>query len=154
MPGRVCARNTTSFGAPHASSTHALTVSKSNASLRAATWEEAPTSALRTQICNIFNDAQKTTVGHRKLAVSLRKLQESCDHEPQRPSKSSQEEYDENGFAMEITRCIVRLMSAKKSEAVGDRLVHFLGTFLQHAWEKGNVTPCEIREFEHESHKA
>ncbi len=98
--------------------------------------EESPTSALRAQICTVFSDAQKATAGHRKLIVSLRKIQEACVYEPTRPGKKSCEEFDEDDFNVEIARCVIRLMGVKKSEGVGDRLVRFLGFFLRHACEK------------------
>lgn len=69
--------------------------------------------------------------------VGLRKLQESCIYEPTRPGKSNGEEFGEDDFNVEIARCVIRLMEVKKSEAVGDRLVRFIGLFLHHASEKG-----------------
>ena len=102
--------------------------------------EEGPTSTLRAQICSVFSDAQKSAAGHRKLIVGLRKIQEACCYEPPRPSKPGRQEFDEDDFNVEIARCVVRLVGVKKSEAVGDRTVRFLGSFLRHASEKGEET--------------
>ena len=99
--------------------------------------EEGPTSTLRTQICNVFSDAQKSAAGHRKLVVGLRKIQEACCYESTRPGKLGQREFNEDNFNVEIARCVIRLMGVKRSEAVGDRIVRFLGFFLRHAGEKG-----------------
>lgn len=95
--------------------------------------EETPSSTLRTQICTVFSDAQRTTAGHRKLTVSLRKIQEACVCESGRAGKKS---FDEDDFNVELARCTIRLMGVKKSEGVGDRIVRFLGCFLRHASDK------------------
>lgn len=110
---------------------------KSTTSLSLAVPEKGPTSPLRAQICNVFNDAQKTTAGHRKLVVGLRKIQEACCCEPTRPSKPGRQEFNENDFNVEIARCVIRLMGVKKTESLGDRIVRFLGLFLRHTSEKG-----------------
>lgn len=83
----------------------------------------------------MFADAQRTATGHRKLAVGLRKIQEACCYESvkQRHHASSQEEdFDENDFNTEVGRCVVRLLSIKKSEGAGDKVVKFLGLFLKY----------------------
>ncbi len=145
MPGRVSTRTSATSRISHKSSIQTLTSRKSIASPAAVIPEEKPTTTLRTQICSVFGDAQKTTAGHRKLVVGLRKIQESCVYEPTRPAKKSQEEYDEDDFNVEIARCVIRLMGVKKSEGVGDRLVRFLGFFLRHASEKGSAWLSPIR---------
>ena len=100
--------------------------------------EEGEQTALRERICRCFADAQKTLATQRKLIVSLRKIQEICCYEPTKPTKNSfTEEYEENDFNQEFGRCVLRIMAIKKSEAVGDRLVRFLGLFLKHASERG-----------------
>ena len=137
MPGRVSARTSAASRIKHKTSTQTLTSRKSTASPIAVIPEETPSTTLRTQICYIFSDAQRTATGHRKLIVSLRKIQESCVYKQSRPSKKSVEEFDEDDFSVEITRCVIRLMGIKKSEGVGDRMVRFLGFFLRHASEKG-----------------
>lgn len=90
---------------------------------------------MRLSVCAIFSDAQKTTTGHRKLAVSLRKIQEACCYEPAKPKKhaSHEDDFDENDFGTEVGRCVVRVLSVKKSEGAGDKIVKFLGLFLKHA---------------------
>ena len=98
---------------------------------------EGPTSTLRAQICNVFRDVQKSTVGHRKLLVALRRIQEACYYEPTRPSKPGEQGYNEDNFNAEIARCVVRMMGVKRTEAVGDRVISFLGSFLRHASDKG-----------------
>lgn len=55
-------------------------------------------------------------------------------------SKSNNgEECGEDNFNVEMARCAIRLMGVKKSEIVGDRVVKFLGFFLKHASDKGQV---------------
>ena len=90
-------------------------------------------------MCAIFADAQRTTAGHRKLVVNLRKIQEACCYEPAQRSKNGWDGFGEDDFNVELARCVIRLMGVRKSEGVGDRIVRFLGLFLQHASEKGMV---------------
>lgn len=127
MPGRVSTRTS---AAPQ-------NLRKSTAIRTAVIPEEGPTSSLRLQICGVFGDAQRTTAGHRKLVVGLRKIQESCVYESSGAGERGVEEFGEVDFNVEIVRCVIRLMEVKKSEAVGDRLVRFIGLFLHHASEKG-----------------
>lgn len=107
---------------------------------------EGPVTTLRTQIAQVFSDAQKTTATQRKLVVNLRKIQEACCFEPPDTSnkggKKGQEEhedFDEEEFNAEVVRCLLRIMSVKKSEPVGDRVIRFLGIFLKYASEKGSL---------------
>ena len=101
--------------------------------------EESPPNELRTKICNIFGDAQHATTGHRKLVISLRKVQEACVYEHVGPKFKFRHNArtGEDGFREEIMRSIVRVMNIKKSEPVGDRLVRFMGLFLKYAGEQG-----------------
>ncbi|KAI8628630.1 ARM repeat-containing protein [Xylariaceae sp. FL1651] len=141
MPARVSARSTRT----------SATVSQkaSNATLRASTTsrvsssnidipEEAPDSELRTQVSAVFRDAQKTTATHRKLAVTLRKIHETCCYEPIRRNKEASKDFDEADFNNEFTRCVLRIMPVKKSEGVGDKTIRFTGLFLRHANDKDN----------------
>ncbi|PON21708.1 condensin complex subunit 3 [Trichoderma gamsii] len=99
---------------------------------------DTPDNALRTQICAIFRDAQRTTATHRKLAVNLRKIQEACCYEPVNPKKPSADEFDEKAFNHEFIRCVLRVMPVKKAESVGEKLIRFIGLFLRHASDKDN----------------
>jgi len=109
--------------------------------------DEGSVTALRTQIAQVFSDAQKTTATQRKLAVHLRKIQEACCFESPETGKKGgnksrqelQENFDEEDFNNEIWRCILRLLNVKKSEAAGDRVIRFLGLFLKHASDKGGL---------------
>ncbi|KAL2040754.1 hypothetical protein N7G274_006733 [Stereocaulon virgatum] len=139
MPGRVSTRTSTASHISRNSSTQILNSRRSTTSPTVAVPQEGPESTLRTQICSIFNDAQRTTAGHRKLVVSLRKVQESCCYESIKPGKEAREQFDEDDFNVEIARCVIKLMSVKKSEGVGDRIVRFLGFFLRHASDKDAV---------------
>ncbi|KAI1430980.1 ARM repeat-containing protein [Xylaria sp. CBS 124048] len=113
------------------------TVSRAS-SLNADIPEDSPHSELRTQICAVFRDAQKTTATHRKLVVTLRKIHEACCYEPTRAGKQAAADFDENDFNNEFTRCVFRVMPIKKSEGVGDKTVRFIGHFLRHANDKDN----------------
>ena len=48
------------------------------------------------------------------------------------------EEFEEEDFNSEFVRCTLRMMPVKKSESAGDRVVRFLGTFLNAASQKDN----------------
>ncbi|KAI2463936.1 condensin subunit Cnd3 [Annulohypoxylon bovei var. microspora] len=131
MPARVSAKSARSSAAV---SHKATRVSSSNADIP----EEAPDNELRTQICAIFRDAQKTTATHRKLVVNLRKVHEACCYEPTRPKKAVPTDFHESDFNNEFSRCVLRTMPVKKSEGVGEKTIRFVGLFLRHANDKDN----------------
>ncbi len=137
MPGRPSTRTSAASRVSHKASTQTLASRKSTITPSSVVPEEEPTSTLRTQICNVFSDAQKSAIGHRKLLVGLRKIQEACCYEPTRSDKFGGQGFNEDDFNVEIARCVIRLMGVKRSEVVGDRIVRFLGSFLRHASEKG-----------------
>ncbi|KAF4984549.1 hypothetical protein FZEAL_283 [Fusarium zealandicum] len=99
---------------------------------------DTPDNALRTKICAVFRDAQRTTATHRKLVVNLRKIQEPCCYEPKNPKHSQAEDFDEDAFNREFVRCVTKIMPIKKSESVGERSIRFVGLFLRHANDKDN----------------
>lgn len=71
--------------------------------------------------------------------ISLRKIQEACCYEPINQKQGKQdEEFEEEDFNNEFVRCTLRIMAVKKSEPAGDRVVRFLGTFLNVASQKDN----------------
>ena len=111
--------------------------------------DATPPSQLRLRVCRIFADCQHTTASHRKLVNNLRRIQEECCYEPSSGARRSNktkatadslnttdDHFDEQQFNDEVERCITRVMGVKKSEAVGDRIVRFLGLFLRHASDK------------------
>ncbi|KAF1951635.1 hypothetical protein CC80DRAFT_480936 [Byssothecium circinans] len=146
MPGRTSTRSTRSSGATvgRKSSTTTLKSTRGSASTRTSAYavevpDEGPENSLRTQICQIFSDAQNTTATQRKLQTNLRKLQERCCFEVQegkKKGKREEEEFDEEEFNNEVLRCVLRVLGVKKGENVGDRVIRFLGLFLKHASEK------------------
>ncbi|KAG5665663.1 hypothetical protein KAF25_009788 [Fusarium avenaceum] len=105
---------------------------------------DTPDNALRSKVCAIFRDAQRTTATHRKLVVNLRKIQESCAYEPTNPDESQANEFDEDAFNHEFIRCVSKIMPIKKSESVGEKSIRFTGLFLQHASAKDNELLGEI----------
>ena len=107
---------------------------------------ETPDNELRPKLCAIFKDAQKTTATHRKLAVNLRKLQESCCYEPADPKKQSPGDFSEDEFNNEFVRCVLRIMPVKRSEGVGEKTVKFIGLFLRYASDKDNELLGDIDE--------
>ncbi|KAI4155300.1 MAG: hypothetical protein LQ341_000212 [Variospora aurantia] len=136
MPGRVSARSSSTSQATHIVSSQNLSTRRTAASSRIEIPDEGPSTSLRTRICEIFKDAQRSSAGHRKLATSLRKVQEACCYEIPHAQGKVQEKFEEDDFNLEVARCVIRLLCVKKSESVGDRIVHFLGTFLRRASEK------------------
>ena len=135
MPGRPAARSSTATRISRKSSVPTLDSRKSTP--QAVIPDEGPVTALRTQTCSVFADSQKTTATHRKLVVSLRKIQEVCCFEQEAGAKNSLHKFVEQDFNAEVSRCILRLLPVKKSEGAADRVVRFLGQFLRHASEKG-----------------
>ncbi|ORY63493.1 condensin subunit Cnd3 [Pseudomassariella vexata] len=141
MPPRASTRSTRNSTAVSHKPTAATPNSRASATSRISLKipEEAPDNALRTQICGIFKDAQRTTATHRKLVVNLRKIHEACCYEPIRPSKNGDSnDFDEADFNNEFTRCVIRAMPVKKSEGIGEKTIRFVGLFLRHASDKDN----------------
>ncbi|OOQ88988.1 nuclear condensin complex subunit 3 [Penicillium brasilianum] len=151
MPGRVAARSTSA--ATRRSSAQPSTGRAPSVTPSFAIPEEPalPSSSpnLRRDVCAIFADAQRSTTGHRKLMVRLRKLQEICCGIYQKNKKGTDREQEEilipeeatvaeKEFNVEIGRCVLRILPIKKSEPVGDRILRFLDTFIAHAYEKDN----------------
>ncbi|KAF5663683.1 condensin complex subunit 3 [Fusarium heterosporum] len=129
MPARTTARSTRTSAAKSSPAAEAV---------------DTPDNALRSKICAIFRDAQRTTATHRKLVVNLRKIQESCAYEPTNPDESHANDFDENAFNHEFIRCVSKIMPIKKSESVGEKSIRFTGLFLQHASGKDNELLGEI----------
>ena len=135
MPARTTARST------RTSATTKQSSRGSAASRLSETADESidtPDNALRGRICAIFRDAQRTTATHRKLAVNLRKIHETCCYEPSSGKTSASEEFDEAAFNQEFIRCVLRVMPVKKSESVGEKVIRFTGFFLRLANDKDN----------------
>lgn len=142
MPPRASTRSTRSSAAGTRAST-ASRASSTNIDVPA----ETPDNALRTQITAVFRDAQRTTATHRKLAVTLRKIQEACCYEPTTTKKSATaaaSDFDEDDFNTELVRCVLRVMPIKKSEGVGERTIRFIGLFLRHAVDKDTELLGEV----------
>ncbi|KAJ5786496.1 uncharacterized protein N7503_011708 [Penicillium pulvis] len=151
MPGRVAARSTsapTRRSSQQPSAGRAPSVTPSFAIPDEPSLPEASPN-LRRDVCAIFADAQRSTTGHRKLVVRLRKLQEICSGIAQKNKKGKEQEQEEivipeeetlpeKEFNVEIGRCMLRILPIKKSEPVGDRIIRFMDAFLAHASEKDN----------------
>jgi len=148
MPGRTSVRanrNSTASTLSKQSSTQ--TLKSRSASTRSSAYavqipDEGPQTALRDRICTIFADAQKGVATQRKLAVTLRKVQELCCYEMPtnaggKKNMAFDEDFGEAEFNDEVARCSLRILAVKKSESVGDRLVRFLGLFLKLASDRG-----------------
>ena len=135
MPGRTSHRGQIT---PQTS----VTCSTESPTSHLPTSEGAP-NQLRHVISNLFSDAQKAVAGHRKLVVGLRKVQEACVYETPAGDKSGtlRDAFDEEDFNFEFSRCVLRLMSIRRAEVVGDRLVKFVATFLKRASDKGRWMP-------------
>ncbi|KAK4991656.1 chromosome condensation complex Condensin, subunit G [Elasticomyces elasticus] len=145
MPGRVASRaplSSTSRNSRKASKETLKAHSSTSAAHRTSSPavdlpDEGPTTTLRAHVSALFGDAQRSTAGHRKCVVNLRKVQEDCCYEPVKPKKKhGEEEFGEEEFATEVVRCVGRVLAVKKSEPVGDRSVRFLGLFLKYAADK------------------
>ncbi|KAL8769405.1 MAG: hypothetical protein Q9209_004633 [Squamulea sp. 1 TL-2023] len=136
MPGRTSTKNFEASQATQKSSSQPLKSRRTTATPTVAIPDEGPSSSLRARICAIFSDAQKSTAAHRKLVVGLRKIQEECCYESTSSRKQDKDDFGEDDFSVEIARCVIRLMSVKKSEGAGDRIVRFVGMFMRRANEK------------------
>jgi condensin complex subunit 3 len=147
MPGRTAARSARPSTASTKSSAPSFDSRVSTAS-RISTAvpklpEDGPSTQLRIEICTTFADSQKSTSGHRKLVVRLRKIQEACCYFPQSTLKKKSPlggSFEEADFNTEVERCVLRVMGVRKAEAAGDRIIRFLGLFLKSASEKDLAT--------------
>lgn len=108
--------------------------------------EESPDNELRTQVAAVFREAQRNTATHRKSAVTLRKLQEACCYEPTSAKKATAGDFDEDDFNTELIRCVLRVMPVRKSEAVGERTIRFVGVFMRHSIDKDNELVGDVDE--------
>ncbi|KKY38666.1 putative subunit of condensin complex [Diaporthe ampelina] len=108
--------------------------------------EESPDNELRTQVAAVFREAQRNTATHRKSAVTLRKLQEACCYEPTSAKKATAGDFDEDDFNTELIRCVLRVMPVRKSEAVGERTIRFVGVFMRHSIDKDNELAGNVDE--------
>ncbi|KAI4085885.1 MAG: hypothetical protein LQ344_008045 [Seirophora lacunosa] len=136
MPSGVSARSSSTSQTAYNESSQKLSTRRIAASSPVEIPDEGPSTSLRTRVCEIFRDAQRSTAGHRKLATSLRKVQEACCYEVPNAQGKNQDQFGEDDFNVEVVRCMIRLLCVKKSEGVGDRIVNFLGVFLRRASEK------------------
>lgn len=152
MPPRSSRPSRVSSALSHKGST--TTLGRQSAASRASSVnidvpEEPEDNALRAKIAPVFREAQKNTASHRKLAVTLRKIQEACCYEPtsvKGASDAVSADFHEDGFNTEFVRCVYRVMPVKKSEPVGDKVIRFIGLFLRHAIEKDNELLGEVDE--------
>lgn len=163
MPGRVAARSTsatTRRSSQQPSAGRAPSVTPSFTIPDEPPLPEASPN-LRRDVCAIFADAQRSTTGHRKLVVRLRKLQEICSGIAQKNKKGKEQEQEEivlpeeetlpeKEFNVEVGRCMLRILPIKKSEPVGDRIIRFMDTFLAHASEKDNELFASTADDEYE----
>ena len=81
-------------------------------------------------IRQIFQESQKSAATHRKLVNSLRTVQTTCI-----------QQNNEDAFNEEFIRCLNRVLPVKKSEPTADRVVKFVGHFIQHVQDKS----CPIK---------
>ncbi|KAL0931630.1 nuclear condensin complex subunit [Colletotrichum truncatum] len=151
MPARVSTRSTRGTAASSNKSSAATHGSRASTSSRSSSLAldvptERPDNELRGKVCAVFRDAQRNTASHRKLVVTLRKIQEACAYEPTSNKQSASSDFDEEAFNSEFVRCVLRVMPIKKSESVGEKTIRFVGFFLRHANDKDNEILGEVDE--------
>ena len=79
-------------------------------------------------IQTIFQESQKSAATHRKLVNSLRTVQLTCT-----------QQNNEEAFNAEFIRCLNRVLPVRKSEPTADRVVKFIGHFIQHVQDKSSL---------------
>lgn len=80
-------------------------------------------------IQTIFQESQKSAATHRKLVNSLRTVQLTCT-----------QQNNEEAFNAEFIRCLNRVLPVRKSEPTADRVVKFIGHFIQHVQDKSKFS--------------
>ena len=143
MPGRVSARTKRSSEAELKRKSSAATL-RSRGSARTSAHNQdipdfGPDNELRQEIVQIFGEAQKAISSHRKLVVTLRKLQEACafEQEGKKKKKKRIEGFSVDDFNHEFQRCVIFTLPVKKGVVEADRVVRFVGAFHKVAIEKG-----------------
>ncbi|TGZ85197.1 ARM repeat-containing protein [Ascodesmis nigricans] len=103
-----------------------------------ATPEPQTYNALQKTIATIFAQAQKTTAGHRKLAINLRTVFDQCWNGTGSIGSTIgvREKDGEKLFAKEFCALLNRVLVVKKSEVVGDRCLRFADLFLRNLYGK------------------
>ncbi|KAG9299295.1 hypothetical protein G9A89_013943 [Geosiphon pyriformis] len=110
-----------------------------------------PIANLSSTIPQIFQECQKSTTNHRKNVATLRKLQEQCSavrlekvfegssrSAAGRTSSSFQStENGEQAFNREFVRNLNKVLAIKKKDPSADRVIKFVGAFIQFIVEKG-----------------
>ncbi|KAH8146781.1 uncharacterized protein LAJ45_09155 [Morchella importuna] len=103
-----------------------------------------PYTPLSTTLATVFDSAQKTTAGHRKLAVTLRATYEQCIAGTGTigstvPGGGGQK--GEKAFVKEFFRFLDRVLVVKKGEVVADRCLRFVDMFVRGLLEKDKPKP-------------
>ncbi|KAG0637178.1 putative nuclear condensin complex subunit 3 [Tuber brumale] len=92
---------------------------------------------LQDAIATIFQSAQKTTAGHRKLAITMRSIWEQCAAGTGPLGTSiGGGRVGEKAFVKEFTGFLNRVLMTKKSEVVGDRCLRFIDLFVRGLLDK------------------
>jgi hypothetical protein len=84
----------------------------------------------------IFGQVQHNASNHRKNVVSLRKIQEKCAEITEQGPKGTML-VGEKGFNTKFMECLERVLPVKKGVAVADRVVAFVGKFVNYTTEQG-----------------
>ncbi|PUU77631.1 nuclear condensing complex subunit [Tuber borchii] len=104
---------------------------------------------LQDAIATIFQSAQKTTAGHRKLAITMRSIWEQCAAGTGPLGASiGGGRVGEKAFVKEFTGFLNRVLMTKKSEVVGDRCLRFTDLFVRGLLDKGGEDEQMIEEEE------
>ncbi|CAZ79208.1 unnamed protein product [Tuber melanosporum] len=92
---------------------------------------------LQDAIATIFQSAQKTTAGHRKLAITMRSIWEQCAAGTGSLGTSiGGGRVGEKAFVKGFTSFLNRVLVTKKSEVVGDRCLRFIDLFVRGLLDK------------------
>ncbi|RPB03620.1 hypothetical protein L873DRAFT_1731528 [Choiromyces venosus 120613-1] len=87
---------------------------------------------LQDAIATVFQSAQKTTAGHRKLAITMRSIWEHCAAGTgPLGTLIGGGRVGEKAFVKEFTSFLNRVLVVKKSEVVGDRCLRFTDLFVR-----------------------
>lgn len=93
---------------------------------------------LQQVISETFASAQRTTAGHRKLAIKLRNLFDQCiKGEGPVGTIAGGGRAGEKAFGKEFIRNLNKVLLVKKGVVVGDRCVRFCELFVRWMIEKG-----------------
>lgn len=102
---------------------------------------------LHANVSRIFDQAQVTTANHQKNFVALHKLQSEAARHTEALGNDRVKLTGERAFEKVFTRMICQILPLKKGATPADRVVKFVGGFVQFIQDKGTWSRLLYKRF-------